>query len=87
MTVDGYAVALAATEYALLRVLSLEAERVVPYDVLIERVWDGRAGANRNLVQTFVRNLRAKLGDDAQSPEYIFSERGVGYRMPDPGER
>ena len=42
---------------------------------------------NRNLVHIFVRNLRAKLGDDAQRPDYIFSERGVGYRMPDPGER
>ena len=34
-----------------------------------------------------VRNLRRKLADDAANPDYIFSERGVGYRMPEPGER
>lgn len=28
-----------------------------------------------------------KLGDDAARLDYIFSERGVGYCMPDPGER
>ena len=27
-----------------------------------------------------------KLGDDAASPGYVFRERGVGCRMPDPGE-
>ena len=87
VTVGEHTVALTATEYELLRVLSLDAGRVVPYDTLLERVWEGRVGANANRVRIFVRNLRAKLGDDAARPDYIFSERGVGYRMPDPGER
>ena len=87
VTVGGEAVALTATEYELLRVLSLEAGRVVSYDTLLERVWAGREGANPNRVRIFVKNLRAKLGEDAARPEYIFSERRVGYRMPDPGER
>ena len=87
VTVGENTVALTATEYELLRVLSLEAGRVLPYDTLLERVWAGREGANANRVRIFVRNLRAKLGDDATRPDYIFSERGVGYRMPDPGER
>ena len=87
VTVGGEAVSLTATEYELLRVLSLEAGRVVSYDTLLERVWTGREGANPNRVRIFVRNLRRKLGEDAACPEYIFSERKVGYRMPEPGER
>ena len=87
VTVGGEAVALTATEYELLRVLSLEAGRVVSYDTLLERVWTGREGASGNRVRIFVRNLRRKLGEDAARPDYIFSERGVGYRMADPGER
>ena len=87
VTVGGSAVELTATEYELLRVLSLDAGRVVTYDTLLERVWAGRSGANPNRVRIFVRNVRAKLGDDAQSPDYIFSERGVGYRMRGPAER
>ena len=37
-------------------------------------------------VRAFVKQLRAKLGDDAARPAYIFNERGVGYRMARPGE-
>ena len=84
VTVGESTVSLTATEYELLRVLSLEAGRTVPFDTLFQRVWAGREGANRNLVHIFVRNLRAKLGEDAARPDYIFSERGVGYRMPEP---
>ena len=86
VTVGGEAVDLTATEYELLRVLSLEAGRVVSFDTLLDRVWAGREGASANRVRIFVRNVRRKLGDDAARPDYIFSERGVGYRMPDPDE-
>ena len=48
---------------------------------------DGREGADANLVRIFVRTLRRKLGDDAEDPTWIFNLRGVGYRMPRPGER
>ena len=33
---------------------------------------------------TYVKKLRHKLGDDAARPAYIRTERGVGYRMPQP---
>ena len=33
-------------------------------------------------VRAFVQKLRAKLGDGAAKPAYIFTERGVGYRTP-----
>ena len=83
--VAGREVELTATEYDLLRVLSLNAGRVVAYDALVRQVWSGRKkGVKVNLVRNFVKKLRAKLGDDAQSPAWIFSVRRVGYRMPNP---
>ena len=81
VTVGGKAVELTATEYELLRVLSLDAGRVVTFDTLLRRVWTKRENADANLVRIFVRNLRRKLGDSAASPAYLFNERGVGYRM------
>ena len=85
VTVAGREVELTVTEYELLRVLSLNAGRVVAYDALVRQVWSGRKkGATVNLVRNFVKKLRKKLGDDAQSPAWIFSVRGVGYRMPNP---
>ena len=87
VTVGGRAAGLTATEYALLRVLSLNAGRVVPYETLLRQVWGERKYAGPNLVRIFVRNLRRKLGDDAARPGLIFNQRGVGYWMPDPRER
>ncbi len=86
VTVSGDTVDLTATEYELLRILALNAGRVVTYETLLRRVWSGRNGADANLVRIFVRNLRRKLGDDAANPTWIFNERGVGYSMAKPGE-
>ena len=84
VTVAGREVELTATEYELLRVLSLEAGRVVTYDGVLRKVWSGSKAGDINLVRNFVKKLRAKLGEDAQSPTWIFNLRGVGYRMPRP---
>ena len=86
VTVAGNPAELTATEYELLRVLALDAGRVVTYDTLLRRIWSGRDSADANLVRIFVRTLRRKLGEDAANPTWIFNERGVGYRMAAPGE-
>ena len=86
VSVAGNPVDLTTTEYELLRVLALDAGRVVTYETLLRRVWSGRDGANSHLVRIFVRTLRRKLGEDAGNPAWIFNERGVGYRMAAPGE-
>ena len=84
VTVAGREVELTATEYELLRVLSRNAGRVMTYPALLHAVW-GRRGADKpGPVRTYVQKLRQKLGDDAASPAYIRTERGVGYRMPEP---
>ncbi len=81
VTVGGQPVTLTATEYELLRLLSVKAGRVVPYDSLIRQVWGGKDSAKPALVRTFVMGLRRKLGDDGGKPTCILTERGVGYRM------
>ena len=87
VTVGGAPVELTATEYELLRVLCVDAGRVVTFETLQRRVWPKRENADANLVRIFVRNLRRKLGDSAASPAYLFNERGVGYRMAKPPDR
>ena len=85
VTVAGRAVELTATEFELLRLLSMNAGRVVAFETLLDRVWSGRTNADTSLVRIFVKQLRDKLGDRADDPNWIFNERGVGYRMPNPG--
>ena len=86
VTVAGRHVELTAKEYELLRVLSLKAGRVVTYESLLCQVWSERDGGDAALVRNFVKKLRAKLGDDARRPTWVFSVRGVGYRMARPSK-
>ena len=73
VTVDGQAVALTATEYEILRILSVHAGRVVTSESLLRQAWDGgREPTDTERVRAFVSQLRAKLGDDAAHPAFIF---------------
>ena len=64
VTVAGKAVELTATEFELLRVLSLLAGRVATYETLLHRVWRGERDGETALVRAFIKQLRRKLGDD-----------------------
>ena len=44
-----------------------------------------RAADDTDRVRTAVKKCRAKLGDDAADPTYIFNEHGIGHRVASPG--
>ena len=82
VTLAGRPVRLTAIEYRLLHALSLDAGGTTTHESLIRRVWGGKS--NPQAVRSAVTKLRRKLGDDATDSKYIMSERGLGYRMPEP---
>ena len=55
--------------------------RVMTYDRLLRRVWGLRRSGDSRRVRTAAKQLRRKLGDDANNPTYILNEPRVGYRM------
>ena len=81
VTVAGCPVQLTATEYKLLFELSVNAGQVLTQDQLLRRVWGPDYSGESRILRTFVKKLRRKLRDDANSPRYIFTEPRVGYRM------
>ena len=81
VTVAGCPVQLTATEYKLLFELSVNAGQVLTQDQLLRRIWGPDYSADARLLRSFVKKLRRKLNDDADSPRYIFTEPRVGYRM------
>ena len=83
VTLAGRPLRLTATEYRLLHALSLDAGGATTFASLQRRVW-GEGKGNPDAVRSAIRKLRLKLGDDARDPTYIFGERGLGYRMPEP---
>ena len=85
VTVGQSAVSLTATEYDLLRILALDAGRVVTSASLLRQLWGTRDSSDTEPVRAFVKKLRGKLGDSAANPTWIFNVRGVGYRMSRPG--
>ena len=81
VTVAGRPVRLTPTEYRLLAELSAASGRVLTHEQLLQRVWGPLYSGDIRIVRQYVKELRQKLGDDASSPSYIFTELGVGYRM------
>ena len=88
VTVAGRPVTLTPTEYELLRALAQGAGRILTHEDLLRKVWAGRGHGKvkPKIVRAYVKRLRQRLGDDAARPAWIVNERGVGYRMPRPGE-
>ncbi len=86
VTVGGRAVRLTATEFELLRLLTINAGRVATYESLIRQLWNGPDSGDPDRVRTFIKQLRRKLGDDPVRPTWIVNVRGVGYRVPKPEE-
>ena len=81
VSVAGSRVHLTPIEYDLLFELSVNADRVLTHDALLQRVWGNNHSGGTSAVRTAVKRLRRKLGDDAGNPKYILSEPRVGYRM------
>jgi len=77
----GQVVALTRLEFDLVDALSEQPRVVLSRRQLLERAWGADWVGDDHLVEVHIANLRRKLGDDPQSPRYILTVRGVGYRM------
>ena len=72
---------LTPTEARLLQVLAASVDRVVPTHELLDRVWTDADGADPSYLWVTVRRLRRKLEEDPDQPQYLLTERGIGYRL------
>jgi len=77
---DGRRIPLLGTASELLRVLIEERDRVVSKDELLQRVWRGAPVEEGNL-STYITKLRTALHDDPQTPRFIRTHHGLGYRF------
>ncbi|NIM92669.1 MAG: response regulator [Anaerolineales bacterium] len=81
--VDGELVKLRPTEYRLLYHLVQNAGWVVPHDQLLAKVWGYEYRDETHYLRLYINYLRQKLEKDPSDPQYILTERGVGYRFVD----
>ena len=81
LTVDDIPVELTRTEFDLLAALMEHPKAVLTRRQLIDAVWGPGWYGDEHVVDVHIGHVRDKLGDDAASPRYIRTVRGVGYGM------
>lgn len=81
----GRKIELTSKEYALLEYLMSNAGRVLSRTMIIEHVWDQSFDGATNIVDVYVRHLRAKV-DEAHERKLLRTVRGVGYAISDEEE-
>src|SRR5512136_1020914 len=74
-------VQLTPTEYDLLRVLVMNAGKVLTHHQLLREVWGMGYEQEMHMLRVNVSNLRRKIEPDPTRPHYILTEPGVGYRL------
>jgi two-component system, OmpR family, KDP operon response regulator KdpE len=72
-------VKLSPKEYELLRVLVQHAGKVLTHKFLLGELWDRTTDAQ--YLRVYVRQLRRKIENDPERPEYVLTETGIGYRL------
>lgn len=69
---------LTPTEFALLKVLSEHAGRIVTQNQIVKQVWAGQSSDPSEGLRVHINHLRKKLGDNGPR---IVNEPGIGYRL------
>jgi len=72
---------LTSTEYSLMKVLIKYRNEVVPREKILNEVWGYDSYPSSRTVDNHILNLRQKLEDDPQKPEYIHTIHGLGYKF------
>lgn len=77
--VSGREVKLSPKEYDILRLLVQHAGKVLTHRALLNEVWGGSTDVQ--YLRVYVRQLRQKIEQQPDQPQYILTETGVGYRL------
>ncbi|MCG8348689.1 MAG: response regulator transcription factor [Chloroflexales bacterium] len=81
--VGGERVNLRPTEYRLLYHLVQNAGYVQTHEMLLTKVWGPEYREESHYLRLYITYLRQKIEEDPAHPQYILTERGVGYRFVD----
>lgn len=85
--VQGREVKLTATEYALLKILALNAGKVVTQKQLLREVWGPNAEEQSQYLRVYMMHLRKKIEVPESSDRLLRTESGIGYRLVIPSSK
>jgi two-component system KDP operon response regulator KdpE len=84
VTMAATPVHLTPHQFDLLRVLALNAGKLMTHRMLLQEVWGPGYGNESNLLHVNVSQLRRKIESDRAHPRYLLTEPGAGYRLVNP---
>ena len=84
VSINGSEIKLTPTEFKILEVLLERKGEVLSGEELFKLIWDDEYySKSTNTITVHIRNLREKMGDSFERPEYIKTVWGVGYIIED----
>lgn len=81
VSVNGQEIKLSAREFDLLVYLYTNADLVLTYNQILERLWGWEYSENIDYVHVYISRLRRKIEVDSREPQYLLTEHGIGYRF------
>jgi two-component system, OmpR family, KDP operon response regulator KdpE len=81
ITRDGREVKLTSKEQALLRLLAINAGKVITHRQILRELWGPKAEEQTQYLRVYLGRLRQKLEDKPNRPRYLKTESGIGYRL------
>lgn len=81
VTLDGEMIHLTQIEFKLLSLLSQNSGKVLTYASIMEKIWGPYVDNNNQILRVNMANIRRKIEKNPATPEHVFTEIGIGYRM------
>ena len=78
---SGEELHLTPIEYKLLCLLSINVGKVLTHTFITQKIWGAAWESNVASLRVFMATLRKKIEPSADSPQYIQTHVGIGYRM------
>ena len=72
---------LTATQYELLVLFAKNEGKVLTHQYILREIWGAEYLDQLQYLRVFIAQLRKKIEQDANRPEFIITESGVGYRF------
>ena len=84
VSVRGEYITMPLKEFDLLRLLMVNAGRVMTRELLIDRIWGSDYFGDTKTLDVHVKRIRTKIEVDPANPTRIVTVRGVGYKFERP---
>ena len=77
----GELIKLTITEYSLLALFAKNDGKVLTHQYLLRAIWGPGFINQSQYLRVFIAQIRKKIEDDPNLPQYLLTESGVGYRF------